>query len=485
MSTFEISDQYLSDLAVIQSDIGEFTLLLEASQNLLFQLYEGRRKLHVKGYQTIAITPSYEARYFVDGTRFRLDALNAYHEGFHTEAIPNPPIADTHGSLLELANADYAYHYHDALTKFFDDTPTIPAFLKRLFDHMPPALRAKFTLQNEVKPKRYEEALQSEKRKLEKEEKIKASEQPTTKPLEKVTPAKPVPKRVPKPITKPVVKKVAPISYDAQEEQGLETLRQEKARSEELARRMKARIGVHYGWEECQIQGENADEMLTALDRKIRKKGLKDEDHSWIVVATYEVSDEDFAALYAHYPHHTFRSDDIAHKPNPLYVETALVVSPLLRKASAPETKRVQSKTAVFQSHAPTPLEHLVDTEDWDEDEPEESDEWGERTGDSTFHPFVQKHKQASVNLAAMESTSLRINNDALLPEEETGDETSTIPSDPLAPEVQEEPIPKRWKCPFCPSRNPWHTEAPAKIITKDDGERVYLCAKHKNAYRG
>lgn len=488
MSTFEISDQYLRDLAAAQQDIGEFTLLLEASQNLLFQLYEGRRKSHLNGYQTRELTPSHLARYYTDGSRFRLDAIDAYHEGFHSLAVPNPPLAATHGTLLELSQADVTIHYHDALAKFFDDTPTIPSFFKRLFDWMPESLRALFTLQNEAKPKRYEEALQSEKRKLAKEEQSEAAKKPSSPVLSHQASAKktssPVKSKTTISSPSPIPEKASTLSSDAQDEIGLEALKKEQAHSEELSRRLKARIGIHFGWEECQIQGENADEMLTGLARKIRKRGLKDEDHSWIIVATYEVSDEDFAVLLAHYPHHAFRSDDIMHKPNPLYVETALVVSPTIRQSVVPQTKQVKSKTAIFASHAPTPLERPLDLDAEDEGEENQIDtEEEERNGDSTFHPFVLKHKQAPLHLSAMEPTSFRLNNDALLPEEETNEETP--PVNPLAPEPEEKPLPKRWKCPFCPSRNPWHTETPAKIITKEDGETIYLCAKHKNAYRG
>ena len=41
--------------------------------------------------------------------------------------------------------------------------------------------------------------------------------------------------------------------------------------------------------------------------------------------------------------------------------------------------------------------------------------------------------------------------------------------------------IPKHWKCPFCPSKNPWHTEEPARIVKNPDGSYTFLCKKHKN----
>ena len=483
-NVFELSNSFLQSIEEYQDETTPLVKLLEESQNLLFQLYLSRRKSPKKGYFETDLAPFIRLRYYVGEGRFLLDDIDAYKKGFHQERKETPKDSEIQASVLDLLDDSYVFKHHDSLFDHLNSYTTLSDWFKRLLDQIPAQEREKITLSG-VKFRKYEEIVASEKRKLEKEEKQTAKEIALVLPQKEERPLpqnkdndnpqnkKNRPHKKQATTTKVLVKQATIQMRDDLEEKKL-IASQNKAL--ELTKRIKERIGIHFGWDEIFIRGSDGEEMLTLLDKKVRRKGLKEGDNDWIIVIGYTVEDEDFELIHSHYPNHTFRSDDILHKPSAEYVSLALVVNPT-GKASGknePHTRRVESKTVGFENTMPE--EKLTASEDYLFEEEEEPLDVG-FSYEAPIKPV--RYKRADTN--HFEPSQGKESDSFSEPEEEIRGSFANPEEDFEEEDEEEIEVPKHWKCPFCPRKNPWHTEAPSRIIPRRDGTYLFLCAKHKN----
>lgn len=474
VNVFEISDIYLKQIENYQDETIPLTKVLESSQNLLFRLYLARRTSHKEGFFEEEIFPFIKVKYYVGNGRFVLFDLNSYKEGYHSkDELKSSYICSS--PVLSLLDESLSLINDDELRKSLDSYPTFTDWFKKLLDKLDKKERESISLSG-IKSKRFKQVLEEEKKKIEEElPPIKVEEKVQT-PIVKEEPKKQYKKD--NSIHKPIVKTASFVSTDELEEKKLIAL-QNKAI--ELDKRIKKRVGIHFGWEEIFIYGNNADEMLTMIDKKVRQRGLKGQDDDWIIVLTYTVEDEDYIVIKEHYPNHVYRSDDIKHKPSPEFVSLAIVVSPRknIEKEDDYGVKKVKNKSVSFVNISPE-RGYTGDSDLFEDSETEEQPRYKKNDG------IICKVKYKGAifnNYVEPKPFSITDEND-----EEPLDQGGSYYNnngeygyeEPL-PSEEEISIPKHWKCPFCPSKNPWHTEEPARVITKSDGTHIFLCKKHKN----
>ncbi len=491
-NTFELTSTFINAIKEYRDETTPLSKVLESSQNILFQSYLTRRNYPKNGYFDEEIAPFILLRYFIGDGKFVLCDLNSYKEGWHS-STKNPPINnEISSSVLSLLDDSISLVNKDELAKNLESYPTFTDWFKRLLDKIPSSDREEISLSG-VKIKKYVEVLQEEKQKIEKEEKT-LEESSTTivkkeeskKIDDKAIIAKSAKNNkqtfVPKgKDTKKVKVKTATFkTIDELEEKKL-IASQNKA--SELSNRIKKKIGIHFGWDELFVYAKNGDEMLTSIDKKIRKKGLKDQDSDWIIVATYTVEDEDFEMIKSHHPNHTYRSDDILHKPSAEYVSLAIVVSPVKeeRKATTPEVKSVKNKAVSFVNVVPetgySASEDLDYIDDFEEEIPEIK-----HPNDGIIRPVKYKGAVFASHVDEKTYSPSHSEDDDIAPEGTYSNPNGEYGISEIKDENEDELIiPKHWKCPFCPSKNPWHTEEPSRIVKNRDGSYTFLCKKHKN----
>lgn len=478
-NVFEISKTYLAQIENYQDETSPLSKILENSQNVLFRAYLARRKNNKVGYFDEEIVPFVLLRYYVGDGRFILFDLNAYKNGWHAKEEEKPEPNEISSPVLDLLDETSSFTHQDVLANRLESYPTLTDWFKKLLDKIPEEDREKISLDG-VKVKKYQEVLEEEKKKLVIEEKDASPaispQKVESKPLQKEKKA-----FKKKQETKKVqVKTVSFNKSDDLEEKKLIALQN---RATELNNRIKKRVGIHFGWDELFVYAQNGDAMLTMIDKKVRKKGLKSQDKDWIIVATYTVEDEDFLLIKEHYPDHTFRSDDILHKPSAEFVSLAIVVSPVKKMTSKAEdgVKKVSQKAVSFVNIVPETGYSASDDPLLNDDEEEE-----EIIKRPVNDGIIRKVKYKGANINHYEEPkSYSVPNQ----EEDEGVEESGTYSNPngeygidnYSTDENEVEIPKHWKCPFCPSKNPWHTEEPARIVKNPDGSYTFLCKKHKN----
>ena len=341
-NVFEINKTYLTQIENYQDETSPLSKILENSQNVLFRAYLARRKNNKVGYFDEEIVPFVLLRYYVGDGRFILFDLNAYKNGWHAKEQEKPEPNEISSPVLDLLDETSSFAHQDVLANRLESYPTLTDWFKKLLDKIPEEDREKISLDG-VKVKKYQEVLEEEKKKLVTEEKD-ASPAISPQKVESIPLQKEKKAFKKKQETKKVqVKTVSFNKSDDLEEKKLIALQN---RATELNNRIKKRVGIHFGWDELFVYAQNGDAMLTMIDKKVRKKGLKNQDRDWIIVATYTVEDEDFLLIKEHYPDHTFRSDDILHKPSAEFVSLAIVVSPVKKMTPKAEdgVKKVSQK---------------------------------------------------------------------------------------------------------------------------------------------
>lgn len=482
---FEISNIYLKQIKEYQDETIPLTKVLESSQNLLFRLYLARRTSNKTGFFEEEIFPFIKVKYYIGNGRFVLFDLNAYKEGYHSKEELDDSYTCS-SSVLSLLDESLPFANDDELKKGLDSYPTFTDWFKRLLDKLPSEERESISLSG-IKIKKFQEVLKEEKRKIEEELPNTPIEKETIEVYEPIAKEKEEPIKIEekktfinenkesyskKKIDKPIVKTVSFVKNDDLEEKKLIELQNKAV---ELERRIKKRVGIHFGWEEIFVYGENADEMLTLIDKKVKKNGLKKQDDDWIIVATYTVDDEDFISIKEHYPNHSFRSDDILHKPSPEFVSKAIVVFPKKRETYDYGVKKVNSKAASFNNIVPekgySVDADLIDDEEIDIRKPKNNDGIIKKVKykGAIFNNYIEPQKPLLDEEDDIENAGSYYNDNGEYGIEEKYEEEEIV-------------VPKHWKCPFCPSKNPWHTEEPARIIEKSDGNHIFLCKKHKNS---
>lgn len=478
-NTFEISNTYLKQIEDYQDETISLIKILESSQNLLFRLYLARRSSNKVGFFEEEIFPFIKVKYYVGNGRFILFDLNTYKEGYHIEEkLEDNYICSS--SVLSLLDDTIVLLNHDALQESLDSYPTFTDWFKRLLDKLPSSEREKISLTG-VKIKKFQEVLQEEKKKIAEEEKVSSPILQETK-KEEIKQEEKLPEVKEKKLekvkhqnkpktTKPLVKTV---SYSLNDELEEKKLIEMQNKAVELEKRIKKRVGIHFGWEEIFVYGENSDEMLTLIDKKVRKNGLRKQDDDWILVATYTVDDEDFLNIKEHYPNHAFRSDDILHKPSPEFVAKAIVIFPKKRETYDYGVKKVNSKAVSFANVGPekgySVDNDLIDDEGTETSKPKNNNGIIRKVKykGAIFNNYIEPAKPIIPD-DDIETAGSFYNDNGEYGIEEKYEEEEII-------------VPKHWKCPFCPSKNPWHTEEPARIIEKADGNHIFLCKKHKNS---
>ena len=422
-NVFEISKTYLTQIENYQDETSPLSKILENSQNVLFRAYLARRKNNKVGYFDEEIVPFVLLRYYVGDGRFILFDLNAYKNGWHAKEQEKPEPNEISSPVLDLLDETSSFTHQDVLANRLESYPTLTDWFKKLLDKIPEEDREKISLDG-VKVKKYQEVLEEEKKLI-----------------------------------------------------ALQN------RATELNNRIKKRVGIHFGWDELFVYAQNGDAMLTMIDKKVRKKGLKNQDRDWIIVATYTVEDEDFLLIKEHYPDHTFRSDDILHKPSAEFVSLAIVVSPVKKMTPKVEdgVKKVSQKAVSFVNIVPETGFSASDDPLLNDDEEEE-----EIIKRPINDGIIRKVKYKGANINHYEEPkSYSVPNQE---DDEDIEESGTYSNpngeygiDNYSTDEDEVEIPKHWKCPFCPSKNPWHTEEPARIVKNPDGSYTFLCKKHKN----
>lgn len=478
-NVFEISKTYLTQIENYQDETSPLSKILENSQNVLFRAYLARRKNNKVGYFDEEIVPFVLLRYYVGDGRFILFDLNAYKNGWHAKEEEKPEPNEISSPVLDLLDETSSFTHQDVLANRLESYPTLTDWFKKLLDKISEENREKISLDG-VKVKKYQEVLEEEKKKLVIEEKdaspVTSPQKVESKPLQK---EKKVFKKKQE-IKKVQVKTVFFNKSDDLEEKKLIALQN---RATELNNRIKKRVGIHFGWDELFVYAQNGDTMLTMIDKKVRKKGLKSQDKDWIIVATYTVEDEDFLLIKEHYPDHTFRSDDILHKPSAEFVSLAIVVSPVKKMTPKAEdgVKKVSQKAVSFVNIVPETGYSASDDPLLNDDEEEE-----EIIKRPINDGIIRKVKYKGANINHYEEPkSYSVPNQE---DDEEIEESGTYSNpngeygiDNYSTDEDEVEIPKHWKCPFCPSKNPWHTEEPARIVKNPDGSYTFLCKKHKN----
>ncbi len=490
-NTFELTNTYINAIKEYHDETTPLSKVLESSQNILFHSYLARRNNPKTGYFDEEIAPFIILRYYIGDGKFILCDLNSYKEGWHSSMDETAFNNDVSSPVLSLLDDSISLTNNDDLAKSLESYPTFTDWFKRLLDKIPSADRQEISL-NGVKIKKLVEVIQEEKKKLEKEEisvKENVLEVKEERKVTEKTPSSPInPKNkqvktfVPKnKDTKKV--KVKTASFKTIDELEEKKLIASQNKANELSNRIKKKIGIHFGWDELFVYAKNGDEMLTSIDKKIRKKGLKDQDSDWIIVATYTVEDDDFELIKSHHKNHTYRSDDILHKPSAEYVSLAIVVSPVKeeRKTIAPEVKGVKSKAVSFVNIVPETGYSASDDLDYEDDFEQDIPEIKHpndgivrpvKYKGAIFAPHVDQNPCFSgenEDDTAPEGTYSNPNGEYGIQETLSYDEESEVD------------VPKRWKCPYCPSKNQWHTEEPSRIIRNGDGSYTFLCKKHKN----
>ncbi len=468
---FELSDTYIEQLKEYRDETTPLSKVLENSQNILFQAYLTRRNSQKEGYFDDEIAPFIFLRHYQGNGRFILCDINAYKEGWHREKENVPSENKVSSPVLDLLDDSVTLKNNDDLAKSLETYPTITDWFKRLLDKIPFEIREEISLDG-IKIKKFQEILKEEKQNIIKEESIVKEEKPSLPEKKKEDKHK---RFIPKgKQTKKIEVKTVSFKYqDEFEEKKLIALQE---RANNLSLRIKKKVGIHFGWDELFVYARNGSDMLTMIDKKVRKKGLKSQDNDWIIVATYTVEDEDFAYIKEHYPTHTFRSDDIAHKPSAEFVSLAIVVSPIAKSEAKPvenEVKKVSSKAVSFVNLTPEVGYSASENLPYED---EEEEIVVKKPNDGIIKKV--KFKGAIFNSHVDENPSRGYSEDEF--------DDSSIPLVPNDGYIDDDPdeieIPKHWKCPLCPSKNPWHTEEPARIIRNSDGSCTYLCKKHKNS---
>ncbi len=491
-NTFELTNTYIEQIKKYHDETTPLSKILESSQNILFHSYLARRSNPKTGYFEEEIASFVLLRYYLGEGRFVLCDLNAYKDGWHSSIDSIPENNEISSPVLSLLDDSLALQNNDELAKSLESYPTFTDWFKRLLDKIPSADREEISL-NGIKVKKFAEVLQEEKKKIEEEKKEETSidniqiESPIITKEEK----KPeITERKEKKLvvysktkeTKKIKVKTASFKYTDELEEKKLIASQNKVN--ELSERIKKKVGIHFGWEELFVYARNGDEMLTTINKKVRKKGLKDQDNDWIIVATYTVEDEDFDMIREHFPNHAFRSDDILHKPSAEYVSLAIVVSPVKgeRKVVDNGVKEVKNKAVSFVNITPEVGYSASEDRFYDDDFEEEIPEI-KHPNDGIVRPVKYKG-------AIFASTAP---NKPYTPSENNDEDDDSAPSgtysnpngeygiEERASEEDEIQIPKHWKCPLCPSKNPWHTEEPSRIVRNNDGSYTFLCKKHKN----
>ncbi len=489
-NTFELSNTYIEQIKKYSDETTPLSKILESSQNILFQSYLSRRKNPKTGYFDEEIAPFVYLRYYIGEGRFILLDLNSYKEGWHSLEEDFSKENPVSSPVLSLLDDSVSLVNNDELAKSLESYPTFTDWFKRLLDKISPDDRKEISLSG-VKIKKFVEVLEEEKKKIEKEEiaevivspiikeEIKVEEKKTSSPS--VAKTKPSFVNKGKKETKKV--KVKTASFKSIDELEEKKLIASQNKANELSNRIRKKVGIHFGWDELFVYAKNGDEMLTSINKKIRKKGLKSQDNDWIIVATYTVEDEDFELIKSHHPNHTFRSDDILHKPSAEYVSLAIVVSPVKeeRKVMTPDVKEVKNKAVSFVNISPDVGYSASPDLDYDDDFEEEIPEI-RHPNDGIIRPVKYKGAVfASHEDPKPYSPSVKAEDDDTPPEGTYSNPNGKYGIQEFKDDEEEIIIPKHWKCPFCPSKNPWHTEEPSRIIKNRDGSYTFLCKKHKN----
>lgn len=468
---FELSDTYIEQLKNYRDDTTPLIKVLENSQNILFQAYLTRRNNKKEGYFDEEIAPFVLLRYYQGNGRFILCDINSYKEGWHKDISDVPSENVVSSPVLDLLDDSLTLKNNDQLAKSLETYPTITDWFKRLLDKIPSSSREEISLDG-IKIKKFQEILKEEKQNIIKEETETKKKEPIIKQevKKREKPKHFLPKG--KQTKKVEVKTVSFKYQDELEEKKLIALQE---RANNLSLRIKKKVGIHFGWDELFVYARNGSDMLTMIDKKVRKKGLKQQDNDWIIVATYTIEDEDFAYIKERYPNHAYRSDDINHKPSAEFVSLAIVVSPIKNETPKADNgvKKVTNKAVSFVNVAPEAGYSASDDVPYDDEEE---------------MPVVRKPNDGVIKKVkykgAIFSNNINENPAPTYLDDDFEDVPlpSVNPDEYVLPDYQdEEEIPDHWKCPFCPSRNPWHTEEPARTIKKSDGTSIYLCKKHKN----
>ena len=486
-NTFELTNTYIEQIKKYNDVTTPLSKVLESSQNILFQSYLSKKSNPKTGYFEEEIGSFILLRYYLGNGRFVLCDINAYKEGWHssTENIPENSVVSS--LVLSLLDDSIPLQNNDELAKNLESYPTFTDWFKRLLDKIPSSDRDEISL-NGIKIKKLVDVVKEEKKKIE-EEKIDPSSCPTEQSSSDVINESTKSLQTSKPIAHSKIKetkkvKVKSVSFKFPDQLEEKKLIASQNKTVELSRRIKKKVGIHFGWDELFVYARNADEMLTSINKKIRKKGLKDQDSDWIIVATYTVEDEDFNLIKEHYPHHSYRSDDILHKPSPEYVSLAIVVSPIKgeRKSVDDNVKEVKNKAVSFVNIVPEVGYSASEDRFYDDDIDEEIPEKKHPT-DGIIRPV--KYKGAIFSSHEDSKPYSPLNGDdedeEYAPEGTYSNPNGEYGISETTHEEEEIKIPKHWKCPFCPSKNPWHTEEPSRIVRNNDGSYTFLCKKHKN----
>lgn len=410
---FALTKNYIEDLAEFEG--GLCLEALEESQAFLHQLFLRRSLYREKGYALERLSAKITVLYYAKDGLFALCGIDGYGKAL---ALPSdPPLNAVEKDVMPLLSQEGVYEHNDALLEALESHASFTDWFLRLLDGLSPMEREKIPLRR-FGAKGYEKALSIAKKEI--AEVISA---PIEEKKEEHSSAKPrqiAAKEAPK------ASKKAPVSAPKDDFKEAERLfKAQEARQRAIIDKLRERLGVHFGWDERFVEGLDADQMLTLIERVYRRSGLRGSGKNWIIVADYEVSEDDFSLLEERYPERLYRADDLKRKPKPETVDLAIVVK---AKKKAEEDPYAVRKVHYKGVSAPTAY---------------------------SVKPAPEKKEEA--------------------PSDEEEDIGHSKDEGPYVP-------PKRWKCPFCPKKNPWHTGEPAAIVQKKDGEHVCLCQKHRKA---
>jgi len=408
---FALTKTYIEGLASLEGPL--LLEALETSQAFLHRLFMQRNKFFTKGYDIESLSARIKVLYYAKDGLFVLCDIDGY--GNPLSLISNePPLLLVEKEVMPLLKEEENYLNNDSLLLALRSYASFTDWFMHLLDALSSEERKKIPLLPSGS-KQYQKALEIVKKEVtsldvtHKKEDIAKKEKEEQKVSKKETKQ---PSSLPK-------ETLSSIDHEKEAEA---LFKEQEAKQRAIIDRLRERLGVHFAWEERFIEGKDADHMLTLIERVYRRSSLKNSDKNWIIVATYEVSEEDFTLLLERYPFHLYRADDLAHKPPPETVDLAIVVKPLKKENVDPyAVKKVKYKGATFASHPPKNRPIVKDKEDEEDEE-----------------VFLAK-----------EETFI---------------------------------VPKRWKCPLCPKKNPWHTGEPSRVTRKKDGEYICLCSKHRKA---
>lgn len=366
-TSFFLSKEFIDELE--EYDDSSFPLLriLEESQSLLFKNYLARRRISSPSFSEISVDSFMKIGVYLSQNSLGITHINGY--GLNAKEYKSlEGLERIECPVREILDDDYPYKNKDALLAELDKHPTITDWFKRLLDHLSPSDRNKIHLEL-INIRKYEDILKSERKKIEKEvisvnkpvepliiEKSIETEE-DNKPVEIIT--EPITQKISEPIEEPL---------DEENEKALEkaiSLEQEKANA--LVKRMKERIGIHFGWDEIEILYSDEESCFSQLERKVRKNGLKDGDKDWIIVMDYYTDEGLAERVKEAYKGHAFYSDDIKNKPSPEYVRLTLLLKE--RKLDNQATvKKVESKQASFSLGINKPMSAIEEESEEEED---------------------------------------------------------------------------------------------------------------------